>query len=67
MSAFTFPSEIRANDAKQCFTERPLRNTGSLEVGGGRFFVTLSRDDAIVATLGEKNLRKSLGSSLFDE
>jgi hypothetical protein len=37
-------------------------------ITGGRWrkiLFTLPRDYAIVATLGEKNLRKSLGSSLF--
>jgi hypothetical protein len=67
MSAFTSSGEIGEKEAKQLSTERLSRKTGSLEVAGGRSFPTLSRGDPMVATLSEKNLRKSLASSLFDE
>jgi hypothetical protein len=67
MSAVTSSGEIGEKEAKQLSAESLLRKTGSLEVGGGRTFPALSRDDPIVATLSEKNLRKSLASSHFDE
>jgi hypothetical protein len=67
MSAVTSSGEIGEKEAKQLSTEPLLRKTGSLEVDGGRTFPTLSRDDPIVTTLSEKNLRKSLASSHFDE
>jgi hypothetical protein len=67
MSAFTSFGEIGKKEVKRLSRERLLRKTGSLEVAGVRSFPTLSRDDPIVATLSEKNLRKSLASSLFDK